>query len=146
LHIATHFSAERERPDLMAIALAPARPGAPPSLFSERHLTGLNVASKVVVLDGCASARGLSYPGLGIVGLSRAWLVRGAANVLGTLWPIEDTAGPFFPAFYRQLGREPYSNRAAARALQQAQIAMMRRTDRYAHPKHWAAYTVLARN
>jgi CHAT domain-containing protein len=83
---------------------------------------------------------------LGIVGLSRGWLVSGAENVLGTLWPVEDLAGPFFAEYYSRLAALPYGSRSISTALRETQIRMMRRQDRYAAPRYWAAYALLQRS
>ncbi len=146
LHVATHFSSDEQRPDLTGIALSSRDEQGKAELFSERDLVGLRADIKIVILDGCASAGGRSFPGVGIVGLSRGWLISGAANVVGTLWPILDEARPLFPVFYGELSGAEYDHRAAARALRTAQLAMLARRDRFAEPRHWAAYVAMGRN
>lgn len=145
LHIATHFSPDPERPDLLSIALSTPS-AAQPTLFSAKDLTALRTGTKLVVLDGCASATGTAYSGLGIVGLSRAWLISGASNVVGTLWPIPDEAGPFFSNFYRRISGLPYSSRSISTSLRETQLDLLRRKDRYAAPRYWAAYVLLQRS
>jgi CHAT domain-containing protein len=145
LHLAAHFSADPERPELLSVALSATDTGGV-ALFSAKDLTVLRTRTKLVALDGCTSAAGQTYAGLGIVGLSRAWIISGAQNVIGTIWPIEDSAGPFFPEFYARAAAHPYSSRAIAAALRQTQLQMMRRLDRYASPRYWAAYTLLQRS
>lgn len=145
LHIATHFSLDPERPDLMSIALSGSG-GTQPALFSAKDLTAVRTKTKLVVLDGCASASGVAYSGLGIVGLSRAWLISGASNVVSTLWPIPDVAGPFFPSLYSRISSAPYSSRSISKSLRETQIEFIRRKDRYSAPRYWAAYVLLQRN
>lgn len=84
-------------------------------------------------------------PGIGVAGLSRAWLISGSSSVVSTLWPTKDVPGPFFPAFYEALVSEPWSSRAAAIALQRAQQRMIKRKDWYSQPAYWAAYIPLSR-
>ncbi len=146
LHIGTHFSLDRERPELLAISLSSVRRPGSVGVFSAQDLATVRTGAKLVVLAGCGSHTGMGYPGLGIVGLSRGWLVSGAENVLGTLWPVEDSAGPFFRVFYEQLAAQPYGSRAVSRALRRTQLEMLRRTDRYASPRYWAAYALLQRS
>jgi CHAT domain-containing protein len=153
LHIAAHFGMDPQRPDLLSIALSsPAHPGQS-ALFGALDLSALRSNTKLVSLDGCASGLGNDYPGHGkahpghgIIGLSRAFLLSGARNVLGTLWPIEDLSGPLFPDFYRQLSSAPYSSRALSAALRKTQLDLMKRQDRYSAPSYWAAYQLLQRN
>lgn len=145
LHIATHFTTDPERRDLLSIALS-GTAGGRPSLFSAKDLTALRTRAKLVALDGCASASGEAYSGLGIVGLSRAWLISGAANVVGTLWPIPDVSGPFFPNFYSRIAKLPYSSRSISLSLRETQLDLLRRKDHYAAPRYWAAYILLQRS
>lgn len=145
LHIATHFTTDPERRDLLSIALS-GTAGGRPSLFSAKDLTALRTQAKLVALDGCASASGEAYSGLGIVGLSRAWLISGAANVVGTLWPIPDVSGPFFPNFYSRIAKLPYSSRSISLSLRETQLELLRRKDHYAAPRYWAAYILLQRS
>ncbi len=145
LHIATHFTADPERPDLLSIVLS-ATGANGPALFSAKDLTAVRTGAKLVVLDGCDSASGAGFPGLGVIGLSRAWIISGAANVVGTLWPIPDGAGPFFPDFYRRIARQPYSSRSISTSLRETQLDLLRRKGPYAAPSYWAAYVLLQRS
>jgi tetratricopeptide (TPR) repeat protein len=145
LHIATHFSADPKRPDLLSIVLSASSTNGP-ALFSAKDLTAVRTGTKLVVLDGCDSASGAGYPGLGVIGLSRAWLISGAANVVGTLWPIPDSAGPFFPDFYRRIARQPYSSRSISTSLRETQLDLLRRHGPHSAPSYWAAYVLLQRS
>jgi CHAT domain-containing protein len=63
-----------------------------------------------------------------------------ARSVLGTLWPVEDTAAQrVMVAFYRGLAHEGLSK---AQALQQAQTQLLDRTES-AHPFFWAPFVLI---
>jgi CHAT domain-containing protein len=80
------------------------------------------------------------------LGLSRAWLLAGAAAVVVSAWPTPDDSGQFFSAFYAHLRTQsgPLAQRAAT-ALQQAQLDMQRGGGYRSAPSFWAAYSVISK-
>jgi CHAT domain-containing protein len=103
------------------------------------------------VMSGCFSEQGKTLPSAGLVGLSRAWLLAGAAAVLVSAWPTPDNSGRFFSEFYRHLQSNlesrpdvPLANRAAI-ALRQAQLDMQRNNDYSSSPSFWAAYSIISK-
>jgi CHAT domain-containing protein len=48
-------------------------------------------------------ARGKLYRGVGLLGLTRAFLQAGAQSTLVTLWSIEDSAADFMDIFYENV-------------------------------------------
>jgi CHAT domain-containing protein len=102
----------------------------------------LHLPASLVVLNGCDSGLGQARAGLGLTGLSQAWLLGGASRVVGSLWPVRDDAAPMFLDFYRAIARGV----PAEEALRQAQIASLRQGGWRSEPVHWAAWTITARN
>ena len=89
-----------------------------------------------MVLSACDTGGG-RITSDGMLGLSRALLSAGAANVLVTLWQVPDVpTGPFLAGFYRELAAvgEP------APALRRAMLAAI---ERGTEPRVWAAFTLL---
>lgn len=87
--------------------------------------------------------------GVGLTGLSRAWLFSGASAVVVSAWPTADDAGSFFSSFYRHLtsaghSAVPLPERAAA-ALANAQLDMQATSDYRRSPSFWAAYSVISK-
>jgi CHAT domain-containing protein/tetratricopeptide (TPR) repeat protein len=147
LHIAAHFGEDAEAPELTSLVLSAATGnGSPQQFFSVKDLTALRTRCSLVVLNGCDSAAGKTYPGIGLAGLSRAWIISGAESVISTLWPVADTSNPLLKNFYRQLRPESMSMAAIAAALQKAQRNTIQENGSFSHPKYWAAYTLLQRN
>jgi CHAT domain-containing protein len=95
------------------------------------------VAGAVVAMTGCASGGGDIRAGAGLLGLTRAWQLAGARAVVATAWPVEDTAGELFGAFYRHLRSAP-----APEALRRSQLEMLRSGTWRSAPGYWAAYQV----
>lgn len=139
LHLATHIVSDSRDSGQSFLAFSQAQ------LFGPLDLNANRSSTRVVVLSGCNSSAGEVISGIGIAGLSRAWLISGASSVVATLWPTKDVPGPFFPAFYEALVSEAWSSRAAAVALQRAQQRMIKRKDWYSQPAYWAAYIPLSR-
>lgn len=83
------------------------------SELTERQLDQL----ELVVLSACSSAQGELIAGEGIEGLTSTFLKAGAANVIGTLWPVPDeVAAQWSSVFYEELGSSVSIERAVGAA------------------------------
>ncbi len=147
VHLATHVVGPSRHPyqAFIALGLEPdARPGllSPDEILRMRHRLGL------VVLSGCGSGRGQTLPGVGLLGLGRAWLSAGAGAVVASQWPVSDDGGEMFVAFYRHLGDAGTERpaQAAAIALRRAQQDMLRSGGWRGAPKYWASYFVAGKD
>jgi CHAT domain-containing protein/tetratricopeptide (TPR) repeat protein len=145
LHLSTHFVPQAGSPHLLNIALSPTKGQTGTSLFSSLDLNAVRTKTKLVVLSGCSSSTGEVISGIGINGLSRAFLISGVSTVLATLWPTEDTEGPIFPVFYQNLIQQKWSPRAAAESLRAAQLQMIRQGGWTSKPSYWAAYLAISK-
>lgn len=147
LHLATHVVASPEDPSVGMIALS-LRPDGTPEMIGMPEIASLEARPALVVMSGCRSGGGALLPGEGLWGLTRAWLRAGAQSVAATLWPVTDHSGELLQRFYSHLDAAgPAGLRARPeRAMQQAQIEMIRSKDWRARPAHWAAFFVMSRN
>lgn len=143
LHLSTHFVPQAENAHFLSIGLSPGRDGN--AVFSALDLNSVRTRTKLVVLSGCSSSTGEIVPGIGINGLSRAFLISGVSTVVATLWPTLDTEGPIFPVFYANLVIRKWSPRAAAEALRNAQLEMIRQGGWTSKPAYWAAYIAISK-
>jgi CHAT domain-containing protein len=146
LHLATHVvpSAQEGAVGQIVLSLGPA--GAP-ELLGVREISVLHAPLQLVVMAGCSSGSGKQLPSEGLWGLTRAWLRAGARRVVATSWPVLDSSGELLRAFYRRWGElERGSFPPPERALQWAQIEMIRSQGWKSRPAHWAAYFVVSRN
>jgi hypothetical protein len=149
IHFAVHVVSPAGQAQEAALALS-LKNGMPELLTSETIAT-YHLPGSLVVMSGCFSEQGKTLPSAGLVGLSRAWLLAGAAAVLVSAWPTPDDSGRFFSEFYRHLQANiesrpavPLANRAAV-ALQQAQLDMQRNNDYSSSPSFWAAYSIISK-
>ncbi len=118
-----------------------------PELLTTEAIAALRLPGSLVILSGCSSEKGEVLPGAGLMGLSRAWLLAGAAAVVVSAWPTPDDSGRFFSSFYGHFHAKPEGTIAerAALALQEAQIEMQHGDGYRKSPSFWAAYSVISK-
>ncbi len=117
-----------------------------PELLTKENVAAFRVPGSLVILSGCASQQGDVLPSAGLVGLSRAWLLAGAAAVLVTAWPTPDNSGAFFQSFYAHLRNATGSlGERAAVALRDAQSDMQNSPGYRAEARFWAAYSLISK-
>ncbi len=149
LHLATHAIplAAAGAPETTGLALSLGEDGQA-RFFAQRDIVTLPSAPALVVMSACQSGKGEQRPGVGVVGLTRAWLMAGSENVMATYWPVKDDAGPFFTTFYRQIVQDaalPSPGRgrfAVAAALRRSQQTCLRSETFRAEPRYWAGFFV----
>jgi CHAT domain-containing protein len=148
IHLAVHVVSPPGRPEEAALALSLGKDRLPELLTSELIAT-YRVPGSLVVMSGCDSQQGKAVPGVGVKGLSRAWLLAGASAVIASTWPMPDEDGQFFRSFYRHFNSDSKSATSvpqlAAAALADAQNEM-RASSGFRHdPAFWAAYSVISK-
>ncbi|MBI5082999.1 MAG: CHAT domain-containing protein [Acidobacteria bacterium] len=111
-------------------------------LLTAEEVSGLSLESlELAVLSGCDTALGQSQAGEGVLGLRRAFRAAGAAWLITSLWPVEDTAThDWMQAFYRGLLVSALAPERAALAASLAQLRRLRAAGASTHPFRWAAF------
>ena len=103
------------------------------------EIYSLDLPADLIVLSACNTGRGESVPGEGVVGLSQAFLVAGATQVMMSLWPIDDLATSLLMRkFYHEYlakGVPP------AAALREAERAMLQSSVQKA-PFYWGGFEI----
>jgi len=144
VHVATHGILNVRHPMFSRIELArPAKVRTDDDGRLEVHeVLGLTIRSPLVFFSGCETGAGLEWTaelvrGTGDLTLAQAVLSAGAADVIMTLWRIDDVgAAEFAAAFYRGFRSMPVADALASAQRQMANDA------RYASPYYWAGYTL----
>jgi CHAT domain-containing protein/tetratricopeptide (TPR) repeat protein len=141
VHVATHGVMNPKSPMFSRLEM---RRGGDTSQDDGRleihEVLGIEVAADLVYLSGCETALGPSWAtefneGEDYATLAKAFLLSGAANVIATLWRVEDLGSAVFArAFYRAL-----EDSAPQVALVRAQRTLIS-DDEYSAPYYWAAY------
>ncbi len=142
-HFATHgcaFAAEAQvRESFLALASDAKEDGwlTVGEIMDEK----IELAAELIVLSACQTGLGNLKQAEGIVGLQRAFLAKGAASVLVSLWNVSDTATQILmKAFYTHWLEDP-DRPGKTRALQRAQQEV--RQAGFEHPRYWAAFQLV---
>ena len=142
VHLATYGVLNKHNPLFSYVALNPG--GDVDGRLEVHEVFGLELRARLLVLSACqtALASGLlsDVPsGDDWVGLVRAFLGVGAANVIATLWPVEDRAtAKVMEMLYRKLR----AGQAESAALSSAQREALR-IPAVADPFFWAGFVLV---
>jgi CHAT domain-containing protein len=94
----------------------------------------------VVILSSCDSSVGNSRDGIGVRGLTSAFLIGGAGSVVGSLWPVEAAStADLMIRFHRAFVT---SQLPVAKALREAQLTFLQSFPEKAHPYYWSGFVV----
>lgn len=135
IHCATHAVVNPRLPLLSALALAGKERT---EWLYAADVLSLRLQARLTVLSACSTAEG-ALSGDGLMGVGWAFLGAGCPTVLATLWKLPDEATPLWiESFYRayRAGRSPDE------AVQQANAQLLNH-PRFAHPRYWAAWTLI---
>jgi CHAT domain-containing protein/tetratricopeptide (TPR) repeat protein len=123
-----------------AIALAPSGTGElNDGLLTASEISDLKLKADLVVLSACDTGRG-KISGDSVIGLSRSLISAGTPSVIVSLWSVPDApTADLMTEFYRNLTIKKLDK---ARSLRQAMLNILRKPN-YAHPKNWAAFTLI---
>lgn len=136
IHFATHGLLSLRSPERSALLLSQEGGG---RLLEARRIYGLRLASDLVVLSACQSARGKVLPGEGVEGLARAFLQAGARTVVASLWNVNDErSAELMGSFYERLARGD----TKADALRSARLELRRRHPTLP-PRVWAPWVLI---
>jgi len=114
-----------------------------PLLERQMHdyeINALSISSPMVVLSSCETAGGELRSGEGIMSLSRSFLQAGAASVVHSLWPVEDSKSrEVMIGFYGGIKR----GQSKGKALSNAKRNYINQAPPfYTHPYYWAAFQI----
>jgi len=135
LHFATHVEIDEARPERSRIVLAPGE--SEDGFLQAREIERMRLPCRLAVVSGCRSGQGRIVAGEGVVGLSHAFYSAGARSLLMSLWDVSDESA----ALAMRLFYDALPGHTPAEALQIAQRGL-RRSGRFDHPAHWAAFFV----
>ncbi|GAB1542023.1 CHAT domain-containing protein [Scytonema sp. NUACC21] len=141
IHFATHGILNSKHPELSGIVLSLFNDkGTPQNGFLRLHdVFNLKLQAELVVLSACKTGLGEEVKGEGLVGLTRGFMYAGSPRVLVSLWSVDDRAtSELMTIFYKKMLKERLTPAAALRA---AQVEIWR-TQKYAAPYYWAAFTL----
>jgi len=97
-------------------------------------------SNAVVVLSSCDSSVGNSRDGIGVRGLTSAFLIGGASSVVGSLWPVEaSNTAELMIRFHHVFAA---AGIPVAKALREAQLDFIHSYPDRSHPYYWSGFVV----
>lgn len=141
LHIATHSFYSSEQPNNIGFTLSHVKGAKEPGFVSFSEISQLEFNNDLVVVSGCESGLGLFNSYRGNYSIATAFLMAGAHQSIGTLWPISDKAtAEFAKHFYEALA----NNETVSQSLTTA-AKKLASNPRFKHPYYWAGFTLYSR-
>ncbi|WP_350284812.1 CHAT domain-containing tetratricopeptide repeat protein [uncultured Croceitalea sp.] len=110
-------------------------------LLSPQDLYQNRLNAELVLLSACHSASGKIYQGEGVQGMSKAFLLGGAQNILSSLWNATETSSLLLTnSFLKNIK----GGAATDIALQKAKLNYLETaTPSQQHPYYWANFIIL---
>ncbi|MEX0905572.1 MAG: CHAT domain-containing tetratricopeptide repeat protein [Balneolaceae bacterium] len=139
IHFATHAFVHESNPDLSGIALSGDTQSS--GIVYVSDIYNLQMNADLVVLGACETGLGSIYRGEGLIGFTRAFIYAGAANLVVSMWRVNDQpTSRLMINFYKNI-REGMSY---AESLQQAKLELINNPE-MAAPRNWAAFILNGR-
>src|SRR4029077_10254865 len=138
-HYAGHSVTDAVDPLRSAILLDGNRSG--PNSVTAIDISQQRLANNaVVILSSCDSSVGNSRDGIGVRGLTSAFLIGGAGSGVGSLWPVAaSSTAQLMIRFHRAFAGSPMP---VAKALRQAQLTFLQSFPGKSHPYYWSGFVV----
>lgn len=140
LHLSLHGLVDVDNPERSCIVFDDSESDfllSPPDLYKKR------IQADLVLLSACHSASGKIYRGEGVQGMSKAFLLAGAQNVLSSLWNASETSSMrITQSFLSQTAK----GQSFDKSLQHAKIDYIKNaTPSQRHPYYWSNYILLGK-
>ena len=130
VHFACHAQFRADNPLFSALYLHD-------GVLAAEAIESIPLPGAIVVLSACETVLHDEGAGDEMVGLTRAFLLAGAARVMASFWSVDDaTTAELMVDFYVGLR----SGEPPAAALRMAQLAAKQRHE---HPFHWSSFTLV---
>ncbi len=139
IHFATHAFVHESNPSLSGIALRGT--GNQDGIIYVNDIYNLKMKADLVVLGACETGLGSIYRGEGLIGFTRAFIYAGAANLVVSMWRVNDKpTANLMVEFYRLI----QAGNSYAESLQKAKLNLIDHPETAA-PRNWAAFVLNGR-
>ena len=139
LHLASHGLVNVYDPEKSGILFSQQDPEED-GMFYVSEIIGKEIHPYLVTLSACETSVGKVIRGEGVIGISRAFMIAGATNVIASLWQVSDAStSRLMTQFYRYLivDRLPVSD-----ALKKAKLDLIM-DPKYAAPFYWSPFILV---
>ncbi|RIK71459.1 hypothetical protein DCC62_21800, partial [candidate division KSB1 bacterium] len=142
VHLATHGFVNESNPKLSGLMLASIDSPQEDGILYLGEIYNLDLNADLVVLSACETGLGKIAKGEGLIGLSRGFLYAGAANLLVSLWQVNDAStANLMIDFYQNM----LAGKSKAAALREAKLRMIEQQAKYAKPYYWAPFVLIGK-
>jgi CHAT domain-containing protein len=139
LHFATHGLLNDHAPLMSSVVLAQPPSGSEDGFLTAREIFELKLSAELVVLSACHTAGGEKRAGEGVVGLTWALFVAGAATQVLSQWAVADAStAVLMRAFYGKLT----AGEGKGAALRDAALGLQE-DEKHGHPYYWAPFILV---
>jgi CHAT domain-containing protein len=146
LHFATHGIYEE---DALKSHLLMTKSATDDGYLRASEIFKMKLNSNLVVLSACLSGRVGAFGGQkylttdDLTGLTRALLYAGAANVMGTLWTVDDKSTGFMMEHFYEKYRD--EKKPLLYSMRDAQISVLNdsKNKDWSHPFYWAPFILI---
>jgi CHAT domain-containing protein len=164
VHFGTHGVLDLQNPEMSGVLLTPERGQEDTGILRLGELATWQVSARLITLSACETGLGKEKRGEGVMAFQRELLAAGAANVVASLWKVEDTSSAALMCrFYANLAsgtgdvaealrtaqtslrdhmEERFDPVAAAAAVKRGETPVKLRVQPYEHPYYWAGFVV----
>lgn len=139
IHFATHAFVNEEDPALSGIAFW-SENGNDGAIYVN-DIYNLSLNADLVTLGACETGLGTVYKGEGIIGFTRAFNYAGAANLLVSLWRVNDQPTATLMIQFYKYARDGHSY---SESLQMAKLDLINQPE-FSAPRNWAAFVLQGR-
>jgi CHAT domain-containing protein len=142
VHFATHGLLNEKSPKLSGLVLAQDTTSSEDGILYLGEIYNLDLNADLLTLSACETGLGQIAKGEGIIGLTRGFLYAGAANLLVSLWQVNDqTTADLMVDFYGNM----LNGQIKAEALRQAKLKLIQSHPEYAKPYYWAPFILIGK-
>ena len=110
-------------------------------MLSASDLFTHKINADLVILSACHSANGKIYLGEGVQGMSKAFLLSGAQNILSSLWSASEASSLEIMTSFLENVRDGVPNDLALHQAKLDYLAKSRPSQR--HPFYWANFIII---
>jgi CHAT domain-containing protein/Tfp pilus assembly protein PilF len=144
IHLATHAIINDDFPMYSRFLFSPSTTSLNDGLLQTYELYNMNLNSDLAVLSACNTGTGKLIRGEGIMSLARGFHYAGCANVVMSLWQVDDkSTSQIMNYFYKHLKHGV----GISEALRLAKIEYLENADEVkSHPYYWAGFIHIGKN
>lgn len=139
IHFATHAFVNEDDPALSGIAFWSGDND--DGVIYVNDIYNMNLKADLVSLGACETGLGTVYKGEGMIGFTRAFIYAGAANLLVSMWRVNDQPTANLMIQFYKYAREGHSY---SDSLQMAKMDLINQPE-FAAPRNWAAFVLQGR-